>query len=190
MLPEEDTHFSDAADKIVWTKFGEKLKDKGGSFVPARVGKCIFSSKYFVPLNIKLYFCNSKKDSMITLLVKLAKLGPNQENLVDIEIDLPNNYTNNDLELIKSIIKSPDNLDCDISIGASPKLYKGDLAIVLIININSGQQIMRQYEFRLTGKLCSNLKGEECLLNEWPFILNTNNSSVLNHTSLNFQKIF
>lgn len=38
VLPEEATHFSDAADKIVWTKFGEKLKDKGGSFVPARVG--------------------------------------------------------------------------------------------------------------------------------------------------------
>jgi len=35
----EATHFSDAADKIVWTKYGEKLKDKGGSFVPARVGK-------------------------------------------------------------------------------------------------------------------------------------------------------
>ena len=47
MIPHEEfrrvargsTHFSDAADKIVWTKFGEKLKDKGGSFVPARVGK-------------------------------------------------------------------------------------------------------------------------------------------------------
>jgi hypothetical protein len=39
VLPEEATHFSDAADKIVWTKYGEKLKDKGGSFVPARVGK-------------------------------------------------------------------------------------------------------------------------------------------------------
>lgn len=39
VLPEEATHFSDAADKIVWTKFGEKLKDKGGSFVPARVRK-------------------------------------------------------------------------------------------------------------------------------------------------------
>ncbi len=38
-VAEEATHFSDAADKIVWTKFGEKLKDKGGSFVPARVGK-------------------------------------------------------------------------------------------------------------------------------------------------------
>ena len=39
VLPEVATHFSDAADKIVWTKFGEKLKEKGGSFVPARVGK-------------------------------------------------------------------------------------------------------------------------------------------------------
>jgi hypothetical protein len=39
VLPEEATHFSDSADMIVWTKFGEKLKDKGGSFVPARVGK-------------------------------------------------------------------------------------------------------------------------------------------------------
>ena len=39
VLPEEATHFSDAADKIVWTKFGGELKDKGGSFVPARVGK-------------------------------------------------------------------------------------------------------------------------------------------------------
>ena len=38
VLPEEATHFSDAADKIVWTKFGEKLKDRGGCFVPARVG--------------------------------------------------------------------------------------------------------------------------------------------------------
>ena len=37
ILPEEATHFSDASDKIVWTKYGEKLKDKGGSFVPARV---------------------------------------------------------------------------------------------------------------------------------------------------------
>ena len=39
VLPEETTHFSDAANKIVWTKFGGGLKDKGGSFVPARVGK-------------------------------------------------------------------------------------------------------------------------------------------------------
>ncbi len=39
VLPEEATHFSDAADKIVWTKYGGGLKEKGGSFVPARVGK-------------------------------------------------------------------------------------------------------------------------------------------------------
>jgi hypothetical protein len=39
VLPEEATHFSDAADKIVWTKFGGELKEKGGCFVPVRVGK-------------------------------------------------------------------------------------------------------------------------------------------------------
>ena len=38
VLPEGETHFSDAADKIVWTKCGGGLKEKGGSFVPARVG--------------------------------------------------------------------------------------------------------------------------------------------------------
>ena len=36
---EEATHFSDAADKIGWTKFGSGLKDKIGSFIPVRVGK-------------------------------------------------------------------------------------------------------------------------------------------------------
>ena len=39
VLPEEAKHFSVAADKIVWAKFGEIIKDKGKSFVPARVGK-------------------------------------------------------------------------------------------------------------------------------------------------------
>ena len=35
VLPEEATHFSDAVDKLIWTKFGEKLNKKGGgtSFV-------------------------------------------------------------------------------------------------------------------------------------------------------------
>ena len=39
VLPEEATHFSDAADKIVWTKFGGGLRKKEGGFVPVRVGK-------------------------------------------------------------------------------------------------------------------------------------------------------
>lgn len=39
VLPEEATHFSDAADKIIWTKFGGGLKEKSGNFIPARVGK-------------------------------------------------------------------------------------------------------------------------------------------------------
>jgi len=39
VLPEEATHFSDAADKIVWTKFGGELKKKEGIFIPIRIGK-------------------------------------------------------------------------------------------------------------------------------------------------------
>lgn len=39
VLPEEATHFSDAADKIIWTKFGGGLKGKNDNFVPVRVGK-------------------------------------------------------------------------------------------------------------------------------------------------------
>lgn len=37
MLLEENSHSPNATVKNVWTKFGEKLKDKGESFVPARV---------------------------------------------------------------------------------------------------------------------------------------------------------
>jgi hypothetical protein len=36
VLPEEATHFSDAADKIVWTKFGSIIK-KTSSFIPYRL---------------------------------------------------------------------------------------------------------------------------------------------------------
>jgi len=35
ILPEEATHFSDAVDKRMWTKYGHLLR-KGGGFVPAR----------------------------------------------------------------------------------------------------------------------------------------------------------
>jgi hypothetical protein len=35
ILPEVATHFSDAVDKRIWTKYGNLLR-KGGSFVPAR----------------------------------------------------------------------------------------------------------------------------------------------------------
>lgn len=38
VLPEEATHFSDAADKIIWTKYGGKIKrSSGGTFVSPRL---------------------------------------------------------------------------------------------------------------------------------------------------------
>ena len=39
ILPEEATHFSDAADKIVWTKFGDNLKGKSSEISVLRIGK-------------------------------------------------------------------------------------------------------------------------------------------------------
>ena len=36
VLPEKATRFSDVADKIVWTKYGKKLKNKCGNFVTAK----------------------------------------------------------------------------------------------------------------------------------------------------------
>jgi hypothetical protein len=39
VLPEEATHFSDAADKIMWTKFGNSIKTQKESFTPVRIGK-------------------------------------------------------------------------------------------------------------------------------------------------------
>ena len=39
VLPEEATHFSDAADKIVWTKFGDKIKKQNDRYMPVRIGK-------------------------------------------------------------------------------------------------------------------------------------------------------
>ena len=36
VLPEEATHFGDAADKIVWTKYGHLLRRSNTIFVPAR----------------------------------------------------------------------------------------------------------------------------------------------------------
>jgi len=38
ILPEEATHFSDAADKIIWTKFGSNMKAKKESFSPVKFG--------------------------------------------------------------------------------------------------------------------------------------------------------
>lgn len=38
VLPEEATHFSDAVDKILWTKYGNKIINKGGDFIPLRFG--------------------------------------------------------------------------------------------------------------------------------------------------------
>lgn len=37
VLPEEATHFGDACDKVIWTKFGDLLYNSS-SFVPARLG--------------------------------------------------------------------------------------------------------------------------------------------------------
>ena len=127
---------------------------------------------------------------MAILLVELAKLGPNRDNLIDIEIEVPNNYNGKDVGVIKTIITSPDNLPCKVCLGPSPKLYKGNLRVVLIVNIISGQQIIEQYEAMLDGKLCSNLKGEECILKEWAFILNTDNASIVNGTNINFARVF
>ncbi|MBR4486957.1 MAG: hypothetical protein IKO89_00130 [Bacteroidales bacterium] len=127
---------------------------------------------------------------MSILLVQLAKLGPTGDNLIDIEIEVPNNYNGKDVGVIKTIITSPDNLPCKVCLGPSPKQYKGDLRVVLIVNIISGQQIIEQYEAKFTGKLCSNYEGEECLLKEWAFILNTENSSIVKNTNINFVKVF
>ena len=38
VLPEEATHFGDAIDKILWTKFHNSLRMSGGSFIPVRFG--------------------------------------------------------------------------------------------------------------------------------------------------------
>lgn len=38
VLPEEATHFSDAADKIVWAKYRQSLKKDAVEFVPIRIG--------------------------------------------------------------------------------------------------------------------------------------------------------
>jgi hypothetical protein len=37
VLPEEATHFGDAADKIIWTKYGNYLYKKETIFIPARI---------------------------------------------------------------------------------------------------------------------------------------------------------
>lgn len=39
ILQEEATHFSDAADKILWTKFGKSIQGKKSGFIPVRIGK-------------------------------------------------------------------------------------------------------------------------------------------------------
>lgn len=39
VLPEEATHFGDAVDKILWTKYNRSLVTWGGTFVPVRLGK-------------------------------------------------------------------------------------------------------------------------------------------------------
>ena len=38
VLPEEATHFSDAVDKILWTKYGNHISNNAGDFVPIRIG--------------------------------------------------------------------------------------------------------------------------------------------------------
>ena len=38
VLPEEATHFSDAADKILWTKFRQTITPSSDDFVPLRIG--------------------------------------------------------------------------------------------------------------------------------------------------------
>jgi len=38
VLPEEATHFSDAADKIVWTKFSDRISSGGRVIIPVRFG--------------------------------------------------------------------------------------------------------------------------------------------------------
>jgi hypothetical protein len=37
VLPEEATHFSDAVDKIIWTKFGNIIKKESSSVIPFRI---------------------------------------------------------------------------------------------------------------------------------------------------------
>ena len=39
VLPEEATHFSDAVDKLMWTKYGEKLNKRSGGMSYVRFGK-------------------------------------------------------------------------------------------------------------------------------------------------------
>ncbi len=38
VLPEEATHFSDAVDKILWTKYGSHIRNTSGDYVPVRIG--------------------------------------------------------------------------------------------------------------------------------------------------------
>lgn len=38
VLPEEATHFSDAVDKILWTKYGKHITKAGCDYVPVRIG--------------------------------------------------------------------------------------------------------------------------------------------------------
>lgn len=37
VLPEEATHFGDAIDKIIWTKFNSTLRFNNNTFVPVRI---------------------------------------------------------------------------------------------------------------------------------------------------------
>ena len=37
VLPEEATHFGDAIDKIIWTKFNSALRFNNNTFVPVRI---------------------------------------------------------------------------------------------------------------------------------------------------------
>ncbi|MDL2309440.1 hypothetical protein LJC53_07660, partial [Bacteroidales bacterium OttesenSCG-928-C03] len=39
ILQEEATHFSDAADKILWCKFGNRIQKRRGGYIPVRIGK-------------------------------------------------------------------------------------------------------------------------------------------------------
>lgn len=38
VLPEEATHFSDAVDKILWTKYNDRMHAESGDFIPVRIG--------------------------------------------------------------------------------------------------------------------------------------------------------
>lgn len=130
---------------------------------------------------------------MSILLVQFPAPASNKENLIDIEIDVPNNCTQNvDTELV-NVINSGQNLQCSIKRSASNKHYKGNISVQFIVRAIVNKNYC-EYELELPGRLCSNIPGEERILSKWTFVkdfdTNLQDLQKLLSTKLSFKRLF